>query len=433
MKNIFKGVITSFKNYTMPFQIYDGRLYLDVSGIPSYEINNIDCNGNEHFGGVPKFNQEFLKGRTDDGLTIKLHVGNYYDGDYCFDSYHYIYGNILSCIVLEKDFNIDKIGFYSYEINKITGHTFTGRLTKENLKSLKHNENLAEYIENGHKYYVNIDFLEKEPFVDGQVIAIESDETLTQLMIEDIYWTMRKFFAFVYQRREVPLSDVVLYCGDSVIGHLLVKNSIDNIEMKFEVKCIQIANWGMRLSDLFKALVDKKIYLRHLPSIAREKHEYTTSRYLMTVVGFESTLNLCKIKPNYSDKHKQAVTQAKNTLQELCESSSGDLKKEYKRLYKIIDDERFSDKVITALNEHSKYISNFYQLNRVGKNNSVIAKKISKSRNSFAHGKLEEDLTLEHVNECDFLDLFILYLQLIYIGFDQETASEIVPQILFEH
>lgn len=437
MEYTFRGIITSFKNYKIPFQINDGHLRLDVSAIPSREINFIDVNGNELFGGMPRFNQEYIEGKTDDGFIIKLRINSYYDGNQYFGysekSIHYIYGNISSCVVLEKDSSVDKIGFFSFEINKITGHSFSGALTEEHLRMFGHDGFLAEYMENGHKYYVEYDFLNKKPFVNGQIIAIKSNEILSQTMMEDIYWTTRKFFAFVYQRREVPIIDVVLFNNDSIVGHLFIQKHLDENKVLFGTKCLQIGSWQDKLSNLFQALVDKKIYMRHLPSFEKEKRDYSTSRFLMTIIGFESTLNTCRIKAKHSNSHKDAVTTVKHELNNLFENSKGDVKKEYKRLIKSLQDERFVDKAITAIKENIDYISNFYQLKQLGGSISEIAERMSKSRNNFAHGDLDEDLNVEHAKQCDFLDLFILYLQLTYIGFGKKEASEIVPQIMFEH
>ena len=437
MEYKFNGIITSFKHYKIPFKVNERHLLLDVSDVSSRDINYTDANGNEIFSGVPHFNQEYLEGQTDDGLVIKLHIHSYYDGEQYYGHYekavHYIYGNIISCIVLEKDIVIDKIGFFSYEIEKITGQSFRGALTEDQLKMFGHDGSLAEYTENGHKYFVGYDFLKKKPFINSQVIAIKSNEPLSQIMMEDVYWTARKFLAFIYQRKEVPIIDVVLFSNDSVVGHLFIQKHLDENKFLFGVKCFQVNTWENKLNNLFQALVDKKIYLRHLPSFEKEKNDYTISRFLMTVVGFESTLNICKIKAEHSDEHKAAILAVKEQINSLVDSSTGETKREYKRLVKTLREERFSDKVISAINDNADYISNFYDLRILGNNTVAIAEKMSKYRNSFAHGDLDEDLSEEHANQCIFLDFFILYLQLIYIGFNKKEASQMIPFIMFEH
>lgn len=439
MEYSFKGIITSYKNYQIPFEVLDGRIRLDVSNIPSKEINHVDINGNELFTGVPAFNQDYLEGTIDSGEIIKIHVHSYYDGDYHFvypSSTHFIYGNISSCIVLDvKKYKekIDKIGFYSFEINKITGQTVSGSFNEEHFKLFGIDRNLASYNERGNKYFVSYDFIEKKQFCSGQVIAVESDKPLNQEMIEDVFWTMRKLFAFVYQRKEISLSDVVLFENDEVVGHVYIQKFVDSKQVLFGVKCLQIGFWKEKLSNLFQALVDRKIYLRHLPEYDDDKHKYTPSRYLSTIVGLESSLNTLGVKANHSDKHKKAIETVRAELQSLIDNSTGKVKQEYKGLLNSIKEERLADKVLTALEENNEYIKNFFQIERLGMSNNRIAQELSKSRNHFAHGCLDEDLSSKHAEQCDFMDLFILYLQLLYIGFSGKEASEIVPLVMFKH
>lgn len=440
MEYSFKGTITSYKNHKIPFEVEEGRIRLNVSSIPSNEINHIDANGIEFFTGAPAFNQEFLEGITDNGKLIKIHIHSYYDGDHHFiypnTSTHFIYGNISSCIVLDQEKfkeKIDKVGFYSFEINKITGQTVSGSFNEEHFKLFGIDRTLASYKERGNKYIVSYDFIEKKQYCGGQVLAVESDKPLSQEMIEDTFWTMRKLFAFIYQRKEIPLSDVVLFENDVVIGHAFIQKFVDDKQMLFGVKCLQIGFWKDKLSNLFQALVDRKIYLRHLPEYDDDKHKYTPSRYLSTVVGLENALNTLGVKANHSDNYKKAIETVRAELQKHIDESTGKVKQEYKRLLKSIKEERFVDKVLTALVDNKDYINNFFQSGRLGTNITQIAEDISKSRNHFAHGYLDEDLSTKHAEQCDFMDLFILYLQLLYIGFSQKDASEIVPFVLFGH
>ena len=64
---------------------------------------------------------------------------------------------------------------------------------------------------------------------------------------------------------------------------------------------------------------------------------------------------------------------------------------------------------------------------------SSITKDLAKARNALAHGDLDVDLSVKSSYQMRFLMLYVLYLQLETIGFTKKEASEIVPNILFEH
>ena len=68
-----------------------------------------------------------------------------------------------------------------------------------------------------------------------------------------------------------------------------------------------------------------------------------------------------------------------------------------------------------------------------GDSPSSIAKDLAKARNALAHRNLDVDLSVKSSYQMRFLMLYVLYLQLEMIGFTKKEASEIVPNILFEH
>ena len=61
------------------------------------------------------------------------------------------------------------------------------------------------------------------------------------------------------------------------------------------------------------------------------------------------------------------------------------------------------------------------------------AKDIADVRNTLAHGKMDKGLTAKNALQMHFLVLFILYLQLLAIGFGKDEAAQTVPNILFSH
>lgn len=436
MEYNFKGQIKSYKNYSLPFVLNNGRLRLDVSSVPFGEINAVDANGNIVFSDDLSFNETYLEGITDDGNTIKMHVKKYYDADYSFfnTEQHYIGGIVSSCIVLnkgEKIDNIDKVSFFSYSTAKMLGCHVSGAFTKEFLELTGFNNDLAYYIENNNKYYVCHDFLDSEPFCQGQVISVKSDKPLTMEMMEDIYWTIRKFFVFMFQIKEPPINDVYLMNGETVVGQLFVRRHNFDPKIVGNAKCLSVNSWQDKLSNLFQALVDKKIYLRHLPDHGNEKSNYSPARFLTTVIGFESILNALNIGADYSDEHRNAIGRVKSEINVLKELSSNKYeKKEYSRALSDLEHDRLECRYENAIKQNEKYIKNFYDLSDLGESIQKVACELAVSRNNFSHGNLEEDLSWEHAKYCDFLDLFILFLQLDFIGVPKNITEVTVPQII---
>ena len=437
MDYCFKGTINSYKNHSLPFSVRDGRLRLDVTSLFDCEVENIDDNGNTILNGETSFEEEYLEGKTDNGKFIKLHISKYYDADeyYLGKEIRYIDGIVASCMVLDNEKfknNVEIISFYNYEIAKVVGQRVSGCLTAQSLDMLHFKKNLASYVENGEKYYVYNDFLNKQPFCHNQSISIGSDKPLTTEMMEDAYWTARKFFAFIFQIKEPSIVDVCIFSMGDLVGHLFVKKHLQQTTIPDKVKCLSISLWKDKLSNLFQALVDKKIYLRHLPDYENEKSEYTSARFITTIIGFESVLNILGIDAGYSKEHKQAIENVKSKIKELKKTSvNSNEKKEYSSILKNLKYDRLECRFENAFKLNEEYINNFYVFSNLGRSIHDVAAAMAKSRNNFSHGVLEEDLSWEHARYCDFLDLFILYLQLLSIGVSKEVAYVTVPQIMF--
>lgn len=437
MEYNFKGLINSHKKYSLPFEVRDGRLRLDVSSIPYNEIHSPDSNGNYVFSSDVSFD-EYLEGITDTGKIIKLHVKKYYDTDSPFfdDKCRAIGGIVSSCAVFDNDKyknNVNKVSFYSYSLAKMLGCHVSGELSDEALESIGFKSKLASYHENGNDYHVFHDFLNDEQFCHGQVISVKTDKPLSMVMLEDIYWTIRKFFVFMFQIKEPPIVETYLLDNNKIVGHLFIRKN--KVEPKFsrKVKCLEINSWEDKLSNLFQALVDKKIYLRHLPDLDSQKREYSASRFLVTIIGFESALDALNIKADYSEEHRKAIDEVKKEINFLKDRSGNRYeKKEYSSILNNLEYDRLECRYENAFKKNEEYIKNFYVFSNLGESIQEVSQELAHSRNNFAHGNLDEDLSWKHANYCDFLDLFILFLQLVSIGVSKDIAYQIVPQIMFE-
>ena len=431
MEYRFKGLILLSKKYKLPFSVQDGILRLYVSTLPINLVEYVDVNGNLVFTDHPQFNEKHLEGVTDDGMIIRLNMDSYfYDASVYYqlgNDIKYICGYISSCVVLDKASfkeKIDKIGFYSYGIPSITDQRFSGGINRKQLDLLGVDRKLASYKEKEHQYFVSIDFLHSKEFCGGQLIAVESDEPLSQCMMEDIYWTMRKFFAFIYQRKEIPLVDIALFEDDIVVGHLVVRKNVAVTQFIRKPKCLHIGQWIDRLSNLFQDIVDQKIYLRHLPETENDRNSFSPNRFLCTVVGLESALDTYGIKIKHSQKRIEANEIVRKHIEEKKDEAQGEVRDVYRRILRRFKDDDFASIINTAVEENVDYIRRFYVLERIDLGDDSIGSFIADQRNSFAHGNLKNDLSKKHAELCVFMDLFILYIQLLQIKTPKEIACQ---------
>lgn len=428
MEYKFKGIITSVKDYEMPFQVTDGIVRFSLQ---SKRI--LPC----------KNRSVLLKGLTDDKKIIYLLIDRFFevgfkhsekDGEEIIEPSH-IQATVEACAVLDTEiFNdIDSIGFYSIIIPHITGHSISGALNDANASWMGIKDTFGNFVLNGRKYKLSIGFVENEPYYSGQLLELKTDGKFDINSMKESYWLIKKFFMFLFQKRNVSIDDIFLRINEKNVGRLFVER-LEQSKLSFlGIKCIQTNILKDKIDNLLQLLADQKIYLRHVPMFKDEEKEYTPGRFLMALVGLENTLDAMNIHVVHDNKHLTAINNARNKLKDLANKNTGDEKKIYKRLFhQLKRDENFESRILESLNEDKDYITNFFPLNILG-DIPTIAKELSDVRNDLAHGDLDAVLSLKADNQMHFLMLYILYLQLRMIGFDKKEASEIVPQILFYH
>ena len=283
------------------------------------------------------------------------------------------------------------------------------------------------------EYKLSIGFVENEPYYSGQLLELKSEHKFDIGSMKESYWLIKKFLTFLFQKANVPIDDIYLRTNEKNIGQLFVER-LDKSKVSFlGIKCIQTNILNGKIDCLLQLIVDKKLYLRHVPTFKEEEKSYTPGRFLMALVGLENTLDYMDVHVKHGEKHLSAINEAKNELSKLVNESTGDEKRIYNRFLEQLDrDENLESRIRVSLEDDKEHINNFFPLNILG-DITNIAKDLSDVRNDLAHGDLNADLGLKANYQMHFLMLYILYLQLKMIGFDKKEASEIVPQILFRH
>lgn len=411
-----------------------------------FVVNNGIARFNIHSKNLLPFDKRhiILEGTIESGDRVYLQIDRFYE---CGLDY-FVYEDIESisaphieaivevCIVLESHSidDVDAIGFYSLDIPKITNFDVRGAINDENLSSENVNKILGLYKKDNNTYTVSVGFTEQRPFYSGQMIVLSADDKLTINQIKELYWLMKKALIFIYQKRLIPLEDVYLRCNQKNIGKLYIEKNESSRYLSFTVKCLPVLSSKDKFSNLLQALADDKIYLRHVPIFKDDEMLVTPGRFLMGLVGLESTLDIIGTHITHGKKHLNAIESVKDTISGLIKNTSGKEKDIYKRIADhVVAAEDLAGRIRVSLEENSEYICNFFALGMLGNSLPEIAKGLAITRNALAHGSLGVDLLPNSSYQMHFIMLYILYLQLEYIGYSKKEASEIVPCILFEH
>lgn len=100
----------------------------------------------------------------------------------------HVEGIVEACAVLKAGLaldDVDSVGFYSYQVPKITNTQISGFLNDENAYEIK--KRLASYTYKGRPFGLSIGFLKNEPYYHGQLLELNSDKAFDMGMLLDSY------------------------------------------------------------------------------------------------------------------------------------------------------------------------------------------------------------------------------------------------------
>ena len=394
MNYSFDGNITSLKEQSVPFVLRDGRIRFPVGFANFVDINKKDI---------------VLHGLTKNGKEIHLVVEHLWqkgawrevvDGKEVMCAPH-IEGVVGVCATMEPNtFNkVDSLGFYSLEIPKITNQSISGCLNDDNSSWMGIKKPIGSFKLGDSDYKLSIGFMENRPFYQGQLLELRNDKNYDLRTMKDAYLVIKRLLCFLYQKRIIPLDQVLLRSNEKNVGQLFVDNTESSKYVFDYVKCIPINSLGKDINLLLQLLADDKIYLRHIPVFKEDENVVTHGRFLMALIGIENVLDSLNIHAYQPESNR----------------------------------EKLKDRICYSITSYKQEVSNFFVLNSLGNDIQSISSDLAIMRNKMAHGKLEYNLTIKSAYQMQFLMLFILFLQLISIGVDKKKASEIVPLIMFKH
>lgn len=191
---------------------------------------------------------------------------------------------------------------------------------------------------------------------------------------------------------------------------------------------------GKILSDI----ASDTIYTRHLPDTFEAGKHIDAARFVMITAAFEWEFR--RIFPEGVKKKEakiKAEEQAKQVLQELIDSSKGELKSIYKYMQKNIGSSPLSGKItfvgkniVEIIDMFGKYL---YSLNGEDLNYSEMGERLSQQRNNYAHGNLDKDFVGLSLLDLIFLEIVLYAMQLKYYGLEDIKIKKALNELFHKN
>lgn len=188
------------------------------------------------------------------------------------------------------------------------------------------------------------------------------------------------------------------------------------------------------VGKIIEDLASKKIYFEHIPDTYESGRRINAGKFVMITAGFE-----WEFKRNYpkgikkSKKRKEAEQKVKITINRLIRNNTGKTKEIYRFLKKLIQSHNLESSIVQYgkdFGEISDIFGNrLYSLNNETLNYSKMGKRISKQRNHFAHGDIDQEFIGLSLLDLVYLEYIIYIMQLKYYKIDNDKIKHAINEL----
>lgn len=403
----------------------------------------------------PNFEGDYLKGiNAENGKEVLFKT---YPGNAGFKNTQ-IRIRIQYYIELQRNETISKMSFMGDEINYIyniaqgiESYGFTEEGTAScRTKSFEETTSSTEYFNVENKevgiyfaIYRGINFQSCHPLNLYSSINLLVDANNDYDFLVDLCYIMKRFLGFLCYRNNIHFNEIALYTQDSPksyrkVGKILFMDEGDEIENKKIIKERNITYEAIKgkMGSILQDIEKERLYLRHIPDSHKDALKIDYSKFIMITAAVEWIFkNLYPEGLRHSDKTIKVQEKIREELENRISESTGEIKKQYKFLQKLVGSDSLSQKIVQIGEDYDALLGAIgrylYSINNLKEEFDYIkiGSRIQNQRNNFAHGNLDKEFEEIATLDVMFLEKAIYLLQLSSYGIDDDTALEQVKRL----
>lgn len=361
-------------------------------------------------------------------------------------------------IELQRDETISKMSFMGDEINYIyniaqgiESYGFTEEGTAScKTKSFEETTSPTEYFNVENKevgiyfaIYRGINFQSCHPLNLYSSINLLVDANNDYDFLVDLCYIMKKFLGFLCYRNNIHFNEIALYTQESPknyrkVGKILFMDEGDEIENEKIIKERNITYEAIKgkMGSILQDIEKERLYLRHIPDSHKDALKIDYSKFIMITAAVEWIFkNLYPKGLRHSDKTLKVQEKIRAELENRISESTGEIKKQYKFLQKLVGSDSLSQKIVQIGEDYDALLGGIgrylYSINNLKEEFDYIkiGSRIQNQRNNFAHGNLDKEFEDTATLDVMFLEKAIYLLQLSSYGIDNDTILEQVKRL----
>lgn len=262
------------------------------------------------------------------------------------------------------------------------------------------------------------------PIIVDSVLVFSFDPTDDYEFIYRLWKIARDFIRYLCYRKDVfiPIVTLSKKCNDGeyqecAILHTGSQDEEPDLATLKKGKYIKQKYISGKEGAILSDIASHKLYLRHIPESYESGRHIDAARFVMITAAFEWEF---KRAYKYGIIKSQTTIDAENQvdaeISKHIEDNTGKKKEIYKFLKKNIRSNSLASEIVQVGKDYSNIIDVFgaykYKLNHQTLDYSEMGDRLSKQRNSFAHGNLEQDFIGYALLDLIFLENILYAMQL---------------------
>lgn len=436
------------------FKIEDGIIEISntngVNFVKFFEKWN--CK-NEFISDVQELHVNFFP-NWNNGIILHNHTLEYIDGKERFEIIGYIeFKNGIEHDICSIDFSFKELNSF-FKTNKVFDDMTldennnigikigdSNNVTSQKKKIVINNQEIEYY------YYIKrkLNTVGDKMLYANSIARFELKNKLKSFKdIVMIYNKLHIYYSYISYRQNILDNEVQLYsideenkvypCGKFYYTQRKDYNlNIDVDENYINKHIINYENINLIEDKIMQAIIDKKIFIRHIPRNQVEGNQISLDRVVNLTSAFE--WEFTELFPE-GVKHSKQTCKMLNDLEEKLNNLKQDCNSKQKRIInktiEIMYEDNLEGKLKFAYNKLKAFskpiLDQLISLNEVN-NEARIFSELGKLRNDFAHGHMHIEIDSDGVLGAIFLSRFIYVMQLYRLGLDENNIKKCINNL----
>lgn len=281
----------------------------------------------------------------------------------------------------------------------------------------------------------------KPPLTLQSTMSFRFDPTEDYSFIVRLWFVAKEFLQFMCYRKNVflPVADLSTPADEGktrtfATFNMLGESGDEELETLQKGRYIKLSYLSGAEGRILSDIASRLLYTRHIPDTYVSGCSINAARFVMITAAFEWEFK--RLYPDGITKSEETLAieaTATVELQKLVDNSTGDLKRKYKFLRKLITSNSLQSEVVHIGNNLGEIIDPFgkmlYSLNDTELLYSEMGKRLADQRNNYAHGNLDIDFIDKSLLDLIYTERIVYATQLKFYGVETKNIQNAINDL----